>query len=74
MVKKGVNSKYIKHLGGIIMYELDREVVFKGTDYKVVSVLDNNLLLVVSKKDLENEKFPMQTHIIPDGGIAELRK
>ncbi|WP_185902465.1 hypothetical protein [Bacillus cereus] len=56
------------------MYELDREVVFKGTDYKVVSVLDNNLLLVVSKKDLENEKFPMQTHIIPDGGIAELRK
>lgn len=46
-------------------YELIRECVYQGVEYQVVSVLDNGLLLAVVKADLDNEKFPLQTVVIP---------
>ncbi len=54
--------------GGMYMhlFEVDRECTYKSVDYKVISVLDNDLLLVVPKEDLANEKFPLQTYVIPE--------
>lgn len=48
------------------LFEVDRECTYKSVDYKVISALENDLLLVVSKEDLENENFPLQTYIIPE--------
>ncbi|AAP24505.1 MULTISPECIES: hypothetical protein [Bacillus] len=48
------------------LFEVDRECTYKSVDYKVISVLDNDLLLVVPKEDLANEKFPLQTYVIPE--------
>ncbi|MEI2341622.1 hypothetical protein [Priestia megaterium] len=47
-------------------YEVDRTSEYQGIEYRVVEVLDNDLLLVVVKADLENGKFPLQTFIVPD--------
>lgn len=52
--------------GVVPMLELSRETAYKGVVYKVVQVLDNDLLLVVAKSDIEAEKYPLQTVIIPD--------
>lgn len=48
------------------MYELDRTVTFKGILYRVLQVLENDLLLVAAKDDLDNKQFPLPTAIIPD--------
>ncbi|KOS30767.1 hypothetical protein ADK17_03695 [Bacillus anthracis] len=48
------------------LFEVDRECTYKSVDYKVISVLDNDLLLVEPKEDLANEKFPLQTYVIPE--------
>lgn len=47
-------------------YVVDRECTFKGITYKVIEVLDNNLLLVVNKADIDNNEFPLKTFVIPD--------
>lgn len=49
----------------MINYQLDLEYTYKDIHYRVVQVLDNDLLLVVEKKDLDDEKYPLETVIIP---------
>lgn len=46
-------------------YGLDREVSFQDKQYKVVAVLDRQLLLVVEKKLFDDGVFPIPTLIIP---------
>lgn len=46
--------------------EIDRTVEYKGIEYRVLANLDNDLLLVVLKKDYIKGDFPLQTIIIPD--------
>ncbi|MBT2603723.1 hypothetical protein J7E55_11920 [Bacillus sp. ISL-53] len=48
------------------MYQTDRVAVYQGIEYKVINVLDNDLLLVVSITDYDNQQYPLQTFIIPD--------
>lgn len=38
---------------------------FNGTEYRVVSILDNGLLLCVVKEEAEKGIFPLNTVIIP---------
>lgn len=47
-------------------YELSRSCTYGGIEYKVISVLENDLLLCVVKSDLEKGIFPLNTVIIPD--------
>lgn len=47
------------------MFTLDREVEYKGIQYKVVEVLNSDMFLVVKKEDYINEIYPIQTYIIP---------
>jgi len=47
------------------LYSLDREVDFQGKRYKVVAVLESEMLLVVEKEIFETKSFPMQTLVIP---------
>ncbi|MDP4147435.1 MAG: hypothetical protein Q8936_23705 [Bacillota bacterium] len=47
-------------------YEIDRTCIFNDVEYRVIQLLDNNLMLTVVKEDLEKEVFPLQTFIIPD--------
>lgn len=49
----------------MINYQLDLEYTYKDIHYRVVQVLDNDLLLVVEKKDLDDGKYPLETVIIP---------
>lgn len=56
------------------MYNTNRSTEYKGIVYKVVSVLENDLLLVVKKDDFEKKVFPMQTFLIPDVWVIEETK
>ena len=48
------------------LFPVDRTCEYNGEVYRVVSVLDNDLLLVVNQNDLDNKQFPLDTKIIPD--------
>lgn len=52
-------------------YDVDRVCAFNDVEYRVVKILDNNLLLVVNKEDLENQLYPLQTVVIPDDSPNE---
>jgi hypothetical protein len=57
------------------MYEvINRECVYNGIEYRIVSVLDSDLLLVVLKKNYDEGNYPLQTYIIPDEELIERRK
>jgi hypothetical protein len=49
-----------------LTYNIERKSIYKDVEYTVVSILDNDLLLAVPTKDLENGLFPIQPVIIPD--------
>jgi hypothetical protein len=51
--------------------QLDRTVEYKGEQYRVVEALENYLLLVVKKSDIDEEKFPLRTVVIPDLSTIE---
>jgi hypothetical protein len=64
-------------LGGMIvinMYKVNRSATYLDVDYKVLQVLDNDLLLVVTTSDFENGVFPLQTYVLPDYEIIEKTK
>lgn len=43
-----------------------RNVNYLGVEYRVVQVLDNELLLVVKESDYQNGGYPLQTYVIED--------
>ncbi|GAA4828146.1 hypothetical protein GCM10023310_01090 [Paenibacillus vulneris] len=51
------------------LLSLDRSCSYKGIEYKVVAVLENDLLLCVLREDYEKGNYPINTVIIPDEGI-----
>lgn len=50
-------------------FKLDRECVYEEVEYVVVDVLQNDLLLVVSKENWNSKKFPLITSVIPDAMV-----
>jgi hypothetical protein len=46
--------------------DVDRQYTYLGVEYQVVQALDNDLLLVVNKEDLNSGKYPLQTFVIPE--------
>lgn len=44
---------------------LDRYTNYRGIDYKIVEVLNSEMLLVVKKEDFDKGIFPIQTYILP---------
>lgn len=44
---------------------LDRVTNYGGQDYKIVEVLESDLLLVVKKEEFDTGVFPIQTYVIP---------
>jgi len=44
---------------------IERETEYLGTFYRVVEVLNSDMLLVVKKEDYDNKKYPLQTYVIP---------
>ncbi|MFY0760184.1 hypothetical protein AB1K32_15040 [Metabacillus dongyingensis] len=53
--------------------EIVREVEYAGKKYDVIMVLDNDLLLVVSQEDINNNILPLQTFVLPDYEVINLR-
>ena len=49
-----------------MFFNVDKVSVYNGIEYRVVYILDNDLLLVVNKDDLEKGKYPLETLVIPD--------
>lgn len=47
-------------------YTLDRTMNFENVEYRIVDLLMSGLVLVVKEEDYKNNKFPLQTYIIPD--------
>lgn len=52
---------------GLIMdfYLLDRQVVYKGVNYKILETLSSEMLLVVPKEEFDKGEFPLTPIIIP---------
>lgn len=49
-------------------YSVDVVVTYKGEEYRMLQDLDiegYELILAVKTRDLENEKYPAKTYIIP---------
>jgi hypothetical protein len=57
-----------------IQWGLNRQVNFQGIQYEVIEVLENDLLLVVPKEDLLNNKFPLTPVVIPDVDVKDRNK
>lgn len=56
------------------MYDINRYCTYTNHEYKVISVLGSDLLLVALKQDIEGGKFPLQTVIIPDEEVIGKQK
>lgn len=55
-------------------YEISRDSTYLDDKYKVIDVLDNDLLLVVLRSEFEKANFPLQTYVIPDYETIERLK
>jgi hypothetical protein len=44
---------------------LDRKITFNNIVYKIVAILNCEMLLVIKKEDFDLKKFPLQTYVIP---------
>ena len=50
----------------ILKYEMNRTVVYKEVEYRVVEVLGSGLLLVIQEDELKLNNYPIQTYVIPE--------
>lgn len=48
------------------LLNMSRVCVHQGIEYRVLDVLDNDLLLCVTKEDFDQKKFPLTTVVLPD--------
>lgn len=46
--------------------EIDRVVVYKEIEYRVVDQTGSGLLSVVKEEDVVNKNYPLVTYVIPD--------
>lgn len=54
-------------------YGIDRQCTYNGVLYRVLQVLDNDLLLVIPEESSESS-YPLQPVVIPDTYVLEERK
>lgn len=45
---------------------LDLEITYKGVQYRIIEKLASETLLVIKKDDFDNNRFPVETYVIPD--------
>lgn len=46
-------------------YSIDRTIKYGTIDYKIVEILNSEMLLVVKKEEFDKKIFPLQTYVIP---------